>query len=218
MTNLLKRKQARSSRAKHQWLRRSPFAFCRSARRLGKLRHKSLASQVSFTSATQQRGDYATSPWHWAVAAAKRNAKKEKRKTHPELYARLWFRQPPPAAGFRRILVSGGTKTRIRPDVPPDACGPCAIPAPGRRTNNSGPSRRETRIIRYAGAKTRNNGKRYAALPWMVPLTERQGLLLQKCAALGKMRNSTNLVRNLYETCHKNKRNCETHHFLMNKS
>ena len=164
--------------------------------------------------ATQRHcGDYATSPRHWAVAAAKRNAKKEKRKAHPELYARLWFRQPPPAAGFRRILVSGGTKTRIRPDVPPDACGPCAIPAPGRRTNNSGPSRRETRIIRYAGAKTRNNGKRYAALPWMVPLTERQGLLLQKCAALGKMRNSTKLVRNLYETCHKNKRNCETRNF-----
>ena len=93
----------------------------------------------------------------------------------------------------------------------------CAIPAPGRRTNNSGPSRRETRIIRYAGAKTRNNGKRYAALPWMVPLTERQGLLLQKCAALGKMRNSTKLVRNLYETCHKNKRNCETCSFQKNK-
>ena len=59
----------------------------------------------------------------------------------------------------------------------------------------------ETRIIRYAGAKTRNNGKRYAALPWMVPLTERQGLLLQKCAALGKNaklnETCTKLVRNL---------------------
>ena len=75
---------------------------------------------------SNKNGDYATSPRHWAVAAAKRNAKKEKRKTHPELYARLWFRQPPPAAGSRRILVSGGTKTRTRPDV----CGR----APTRRT------------------------------------------------------------------------------------
>ena len=57
-----------------------------------------------------------------------KETRKKKRKAQPELYARLWFRQPPPAAGFRRILVSGGTKTRTRPDVPPDACGPCAIP------------------------------------------------------------------------------------------
>ena len=84
------------------------------------------ALSTTFEATQRHCGDYATSPWHWAVAAAKRNAKKEKRKAHPELYARLWFRQPPPLAGSRRILVSGGTKTRTRPDV----CGR----APTRRT------------------------------------------------------------------------------------
>ena len=42
--------------------------------------------------------------------------------------------------------------------------------------------------------------------------------MIRSALRSGKCETRTKLVRNLYETCHKNKRNCETHHFQERKS
>ena len=89
--------------------------------------------------ATQRHcGDYATSPWHWAVAAAKRNTKK--RKTQSPSGA---VRTPmvPSAAPFGRIPSNTGERRHENSHSPGRPAGRVwpvrNPPAPGRITKQT---------------------------------------------------------------------------------
>ena len=100
------------------------------------------------------------------------------------------------------LLVQHGARPAPWKTETLHACDPCAISQhrAGEPTQKRH-VRRETRIIRYAGAKARNNGKRHPTLPWMVPphrKTRPSAAKVHRARETAKLNETcTKLVRNL---------------------